>query len=498
MAVNDAQVRKLMKELSKGSGLGHAAMKAGMDRGTARKYAASGKLPSEMTRERTWRTRQDPFAEDWPAMEGMLSDAPELEAKALFEHLLGLRPDRYDPGQLRTFQRRVKQWRALAGPDKEVFFAQVHRPGEALQTDFTWATELGVTIAGEPLDHKLCHVVLPYSNWQWATVCRSESLAALRRGLQAALMQLGKVPQFHQTDNSTAATHDVPSGKREFNASYVSLIEHYGMTPRTTAVGAKEQNGDVESLNGALKRRLKQHLLLRGHADFDDLGAYEAWLHATLRQANALRDKRFREDLAAMRPIVVRPLPEYTKETVRVTSWSTIRIKHNTYSVPSRLIDEHVQVRIFDDRLEVYYGGVLQVAMERLLGRNGHRINYRHIIWSLVRKPGAFARYRYRADLFPSLLFRRAYDMLCEALAPRQADIEYLRILFVAATTMQADVEVALELLLEDGGQALSADAVKGIVGVAHEAELPAMEPPKVDLSAYDGLVPDVAAAVAR
>lgn len=404
MAVSDAQVRKLMKELSKGSGLGRAAMKASMDRGTARKYVKLGQLPSEVRGERTWRTRPDPFAEDWPALEAMLVDAPELEAKALFEHLLGQRPGRYEPGQLRTFQRKVKRWRATSGPNKEVFFAQVHRPGEALQTDFTWATELGVTIGGEPLDHMLCHVVLPYSNWQWATVCRSESLAALRRGLQAALIQLGRVPKFHQTDNSTAATHDVPSGKRAFNASYASLVEHYGMTPRTTAVGAKEQNGDVESLNGALKRRLKQHLLLRGDRDFADLAGYEAWLQATLRQTNELRGERFREELPAMRPIQVSPLPEYTQETARVTTWSTIRVKHNTYSVPSRLIGEEVRIRLFDDRLEVYYGDVVQATMERLLGRHGHRINYRHIIWSLVRKPGAFPRYRYR------VLVQREHD----------------------------------------------------------------------------------------
>lgn len=217
MAVTDAQVRKLMEELTKHGNLGLATAKAGMDRKTARKYRQKKQLPSELKQPRDWRTRQDPFEEDWPALAERLALAPELEAKTLFEELLAKAPERYQPGQLRTLQRRVRQWRAQAGPAKEVFFAQAHRPGEAMQTDFTWGTELGVTVRGEPFAHLLCHPVLPYSNWEWVTVCQSESLAAIKRGVQAALFQLGRVPRYHQTDNSTAATHRLADGKRGFN-----------------------------------------------------------------------------------------------------------------------------------------------------------------------------------------------------------------------------------------------------------------------------------------
>ena len=93
-----------------------------------------------------------------------------------------------------------------------------------------------------------------------------------------------------------------------------------------------------------------------------------------------------------------------------MSCWTTIRVQHNSYSVPSRLRDQQVTVSVFDDRLEVYYKGVHQLSTERLLDRNGHYINYRHIIWSLVRKPGAFQRYKYREDLFPTPVFRLAYD----------------------------------------------------------------------------------------
>ena len=133
-------------------------MRAGMDRGTARKYLAAAELPSQMGGQRHWRTRKDPFEQDWADIAAKLKEAPELEAKILFADLMQREPGRYKPGQLRTFQRRVQHWRATEGPDVEVFFPQVHRPGEAMQTDFTSGNKLGITIQGEPFDHLLCHV----------------------------------------------------------------------------------------------------------------------------------------------------------------------------------------------------------------------------------------------------------------------------------------------------------------------------------------------------
>jgi hypothetical protein len=487
VTVTDAQVRKLMEEHSKHGEVELAAMKAGMDRKTASKYLKSGKYPSESKQERAWRTREDPFTEDWPDLAARLKVAPELEAKALFEYLLGEKSGRYDPGQLRTFQRRVKQWRATEGPGKEVFFAQEHRPGEAMQTDFTSCNELKITIRGVPYEHLLCQSALPYSNWQWVTRCRSESLMALRRQIQAVAFKLGRLPKYHQTDNTTAATHDVPSGKRDFNEDYEKLVKYFGMEPRTIGVGKKEQNGDVEAQNGALKRRLEQHLLLRGSRDFDSEEAYELWVQQVCEQANQLRRKRVAEEIAVMRVVKVNRLLEYTEERKTVSGWSTIRIKHNSYSVPSRLIGEEVKVRVYESRLEVWYGGDRQLTMERLLGRNKHRIDYRHIIWSLVQKPGAFERYKYREDLFPTLTFRRTYDALDAALTGWDADVDYLRILHLAASTMEADVEVALDLLLEQG-DVPRIERVKALVSPS-TPEVPAMPAYEVDLSDYDALL---------
>lgn len=480
-----------MEELSKHGKVGLAAARAGIDPKTAAKYCELGKLPSELKQPRTWRTREDPFEEDWPAIAASLAEAPELEAKTLFELLLEGQPEKYEPGQVRTLQRRVRQWRATAGPDKEVFFAQVHRPGEAMQTDFTWGNELKVTIAGAFLPHLLCHPVLPFSNWEWVTVCISESMAAIKRGVQAALFRLGRIPQFHQTDNSTAATHHLPNGRRDFNQEYVDFITHFGMEPRTIEPGQSHQNGDVEALNRAFKRRIEQHLLVRGNRDFESVDVYETWLQAVAEKANRLRATKVSEELSAMRPLSVKRLPEYSELTVPVTSWSTIRVQHNTYSVPSRLIGEQVRVRLYEDRLEISYGDQHQLTVERLRGRFGHRINYRHVIWSLVQKPGAFAQYRYREELFPTLVFRRAYDALTQKQAGRAADLEYLRILHLAASTLESEVEAALALLLSEG-KLSSADQVKALVTPV-TLQVPVLPVPTVDLSSYDALLSEVA-----
>ena len=486
-----------MEEMSKHGRIGEASMKAGMDRKTARRYVQAGKLPSEMVSVRDWRTREDPFDEDWPEVVAMLEVTPELEAKTIFDVLVERRPERYEPGQLRTLQRHVREWRAAHGPERDVVLGQIHRAGEAAQVDFTWLTELGITVAGVVLAQMACVFTLPFSNWQWATVCGSESIAALKRGVQAALFQLGRIPEWIQTDNSTAATHRIPDGKavigsnekRPFNEDYLALVRHFGMKPRTTTVGAKEQNGDVEASNGSLKRRLAQALLVRGNRDFESVSAVEKFMQDTLRKANATRNRRMPEELAAMRPLDVSRLPEYVEQECVVSEWSTIRVKHCAYSVPSRLIGRYLKVRIYVDHIEARFGEKLELSCERLRGRNLRRIDYHHVIWSLVRKPGGFVRYVYREEMFPSLVFRRAYDAIQTPHHGVKGDVEYLRILHLAASTVEAEVEAALELLLT-AGRAVTSEAVKTIVD-APRAQSPDLPRPPVDLGDYDALLVD-------
>ncbi len=487
MAVTNAQVRRLKAEMTKTGSVGIAAGRAGMSRNTATKYLKTDKLPSETSVARTWRTRPDPFDEDWPWVAEQLVEAPGLEAKTLFEELVRRHPGRYQDGQLRTLQRRIRQWRAAEGPDKELHLPQEHVPGEAMQTDFTWMNKLGITIAGEAYEHMLCHSTLPYSNWSWGTPCQSESMAAFRKGVPAALRRLGRRPRFHQTDNSTGATHSLSTGKREFNDDYAVLMEQLGMEPRTIAVGKKEQNGDIEASNGALKRYIEQQLLLRGSRDFESHDDYVAWLSSTMERRNRSRSKRLQEDLAAMRPLTSAIITEYTEVTVRVTSGSTVPIKKCSYSVPSRLRGERVRVRIYDERIEIFYGGQRQVSAERVRGEGGHRIDYRHIVHSLLRKPGGFRRYRYRDDLFPTQTFRDAFEALDKALDQRKADIEYLRLLHLAATTMESSVETELRRQL-DADALPNADEVRDRVA-PDEPEIPHINVPVAELSSYDELL---------
>ena len=490
MLATDQQIRRLRQEITKTGLIGLSALKAGIDRKTARKYMSINKLPSETVKPRDWRTRENPFEDVWSRVETRLEDAPTLEAKVLFGWLCKEYPGKFQEGQLRTFQRRVRDWRALNGPPKEVFFAQEHRPGEALQTDHTDCNVLEVTIAGEPFDHKLCHSVLPYSNWEWATVCLTESFRTLRNGTQSAVFELGYIPSHHQVDSTTAASHwekdDEGKKKREFNDNYKSLMRHLSMKPRRIGVGKCEQNGDVEAIHNALKKALNQHLLLRGSRDFETIGDYEKFVQAIVRQRNSLRTKRLHEELAVMRPLNIKRLPEYTERIARVTSWSTVRVNKRIYSVPSRLIGENLKVRIYDDMVEFYFKDIFQQTAPYSAESSGHCINYRHIIWSLVRKPGAFERYKYRETLFPTIVFRQAYDVLCEHLdSQRKADINYLRILHLAASTMEIEVETALELILEEK-LVPRIETVKELVS-PHQTTAPDVEVEDVDLAAEYG-----------
>lgn len=438
-----------MYEYQRTGKLGTAALRADLDPKTARKYIKAGKLPSDMKKEHTWRTRQDPFEEHWSETEQMLDAAPELNAKTLFEWLCEQYPGVYDDGQLRTLQRKVRLWKAQKGPEKEVYFPQEHKPGRRMSTDFTHMDKLNITIAGEKFNHLLCHCVLTYSNWSWATICHSESMLALRIGIQGALLRLGRTTKEHWTDHSSAATHQPPHDaeqtKREFNTEYLSLMEHFSMKPRTIQVNKPNENGDVESLNGVLKRRVEQYLLLRGSRDFTSVDQYRIFLEEVLEKANETRAKRVAEEMGHMRLLNVSRLTEYNEYTCLVRSSSTVTVDRRIYSVPSRLIGEKVRVRRYENHIEVVYKGVVQLEAP-WVSRDGtrHHINYRHIISWLVRKPGAFRNYRYHADLFPTEAFRWAYDSLSESLNERNADREYLQILSHSSQNMECEVNNAL------------------------------------------------------
>jgi hypothetical protein len=355
---------------------------------------------------------------------------PGLEAKTLFEDL----------------QRRVKIWRALQGPPREVFFPQVHKPGELCESDFTSMNSLGVTIERQPFEHLLYHFVLTYSNWETGTICFSESFESLSDGLQNALWELGGVPELHRTDQLSAAVQK-PDHPEEFTQRYRALVDHYGLQGHKTQPESPNENGDVEQRHHRLKRALAQSLMLRGSGDFSTRQEYAVFLRKLFAQLNAGRADRFKEESRVLRRLPARRLDSCKRLRVRVGPSSTIRANHNVYSVDSRLIGEKIEVRLYAERLEVWYAQQCIETMPRLRGEGKHRIQYRHMIDWLVRKPGAFEHYRYREELFPTHRFRMAYDWL-KGRHPSRAAKEYLGILRLAAMENEAAVDDALRVLI--------------------------------------------------
>jgi transcriptional regulator with XRE-family HTH domain len=497
MTATDTQVRIMMRERRKGKSQEQAAARANVrSRKTVARYERLGKLPSELKRPRSYRTRADPFAEEWVEVETMLAAAPELEAKALFEWLCEQYPGKYQEGQIRTFQRRVSEWRALHQKQIAVL-EQVHHPGEVLQTDGVWLTELDVTIQEQPFSHLFIHCVLPYSNWEWGCLAQSESLAALRLGLQATLTKLGCVPHFHQTDNSSAATRLLSASERAekrqqrgYTEGYLQLLKHFGLEPRTIHRNSPQENGDVESANGGLKRALHQHLLLRGSRDFASLDEYACFIEQVLERRNQSRQQRLDEEMAIMPPLTASPLAAYQSLRVRVSKGSLIRVAKNHYSVPTSLIGRMVNVRIYEWHLDVCYGQRVVVTLPRLVGQTKQHINYRHIIDSLLRKPGGFRNYRYRDALFPQTVFRQAWEQLNGWFSPRQADLIYLRVLALAARTLESEVVAALHLLLERNHRWNETD-VEALLNL-QPPPVPHVQRGEVSLHLYDQLLQEV------
>jgi hypothetical protein len=411
-----------------------------------------------------------------------------LEATTILGLLMERQPGRYNSGQLRTLQRRLRDWRALHGPGKEAFFPQEHVPGREAQADFTNASQLGVRIAGEFFNHLLFQLVLSYSDWRYADIALGETFEALVRGMQRALYRLGCVPEVIRTDNLSAATHELRRTRgRALNARFSAVLDHYGMRSTRINPGESHENGVVEQANYRLKSALAQALVIRGSRDFIDLSEYRSFVDGIVEGMNRLIEPKLVEERRRLRPLPASPVPEYSVHRPAVRKWSTIRVANRTYSVPSSLIGHTLEVRQYADTLEIYYKGSHIADVERLRGDEDNRIDYRHIIESLVRKPGAFARYRFREQLFPTPTFRLAYDALRRFRGER-ADVEYVRTLHLAATTMESQVERALVRLL-DANEPFGYDAVRELAApVKPEVpQLAALGAP--NLGVYDALI---------
>jgi hypothetical protein len=485
--IRNTQILRLRQLLGEGDPLLRAALKVGMDAKTARKYRHADRSHESSCQPRTWRTREDPFQEVWPELCERLQLHPRLQAKTLFGDLQRRFPGRYPDGQLRTLQRKIKAWNATQGPPKEVFFEQIHTPGQLAASDFTHMDDLAVTIVGRSFEHMVYHFVLTYSNWETATVCFSESFESLCQGFQDALWELGGVPQLHRTDRLTAAVNNL-GNRKTFQQRYQAMLVHYGVKAQAINVRKAHENGDAEQSHHRFKSAVDQALMLRGSRDFIDRGSYEQFLRGLLLERNQGRQARYAEERPRLQSLPSGRFDAWRRRRVRVTPASTIRVDHNAYSVPSRLIGEMVDVHIKLDILEVWHGPVLAASVPRQHGRYKHSINYRHVIDWLVRKPGAFPAYRHQEAMFPTNRFRQAYDSLQES-HPERATKDYLRILELAAKESEAGVDAILGRLLERGEPitpTVVADRLWQDLGLATATEVVVT---MVDLGTYDSLL---------
>lgn len=424
-----------------------AAAKAGMSLSTAKRYLATkGKREFKPPEERTWRTRVDPFSAVWLDLKSMLERDHGLEAQTLMDWLLASYPEQFQPGQVRTLRRRIHDWRVLEGPErKEVMFAQTILPARQSQSDYTHCSELGILIAGEPFPHLLYHFMLPYSRWEFVWVCHSESFETLTTGYALAVKELGSVAPEHRTDNLAAA---VPIGEHgSFQVRWSNFLDHFGVIPSANNPGRSNENGSVEKSNDLFKHAMDQRLRLRQDRNFASLQDYESYLKQATIERNRLRHQRLQEELKLLLPLPQVEWYEPKQYSMTVTAWSTVSMGGTTYSVPSRFIGQKLKGLVANKRVRIYYGKHLIMECAKAEGAK-RCINYRHLIFHLMRKPGAFRNYQYREEMFPRIIFRQAYDRLLKH-DDERADKEYLKILNHAALEGEDVVAAALALLLE-------------------------------------------------
>ena len=434
-----------------------AAAKAGFSRATGYRLAAGPPLPSLESKPRS-RRRPDPLADIFETdVVPILENSPGIRPVGVFEELMRRHPE-LGPGVRRTLERRIRVWRAEHGPEQEVIFRQKHEPGRQGLSDFTRMGSLGVTVAGQPLDHMLYHFRLAWSGFAHArVVLGGESSTALAEGLQDALWHLGGAPGEHRTDSLSAAFCNLRKDEAEdMTERYRALCEHYGMEATRNNRGVAHENGSIEGPHGHLKRGIADALTLRGSSDFTDLDAYRGFIATVVGRANAHRSKGIEAERAALLDLPVSRTADYEPTSVNITSSSGFTLRRVFYTVPSRLIGHRLGARIYDDRLELFLSGTRILTLPRgragATGPNAHVVNYRHVIHSLKKKPMALLNLVYRDALFPREPYRRCFERALERLTGRQACRLTVALLALAhEENCEAELAIAIEGALKAG-----------------------------------------------
>ena len=450
--ISDHQVHKFKVHRNTLSQVASAA-KVGISERSARRIEHGDALPSQRPA-RSWRTRQDPLGQAWDVeVAPMLQADVTLNAVTLLEELQRRHPGQYDTAVLRTLQRRLRQWRAVHGAEREVYFAQEHPPGRLGLSDFTVCNELGVFIGEVAFPHRLYQFALAHSGWRHVTVVAGgESFIALSTGLQAALWRLGGVPEEHRTDSLSAAFNNLAE-QETLTRRYDDLCRHYGMRASRCNPGQSNENGSIESRHDSLKTALDQALRLRGSRAFDDRASYEGFVDTIVQRFNARAAKRLGVERPMLKTLPVRRTAEYEELPARVSKYAIFTVKGAQYSAPSQLIGHRLMVRQYAQHIECWLGGQCVLRRARATHHDGQRhprdIDYRHLVAALRRKPGAFARWVLRDAAFPRAVYRQTWERLAAARPERQACKTMVGLLVLAADGHEAQLAAELEQLIE-------------------------------------------------
>lgn len=502
--ITDLQVGRYMDERKDGATQVVAAMKAGISEASGRRIERGRPLASQKPA-RSYRTRTDPFQEVWRGdVVPILERAPSMRATTVLEELQRLYPARFPDRLLRTLQRHVAHWRATEGPERDLIFRQTHPPGRQALSDFTHADTFTVTLAGHTFKHMLYHFWLAFSGWQHVRAIQGgESYTALTEGLQDALWQLGGVPREHRTDRLSAAYRNLDAlalADDDAATGYAAFCTHYGMAPTRNNNGVAHENGSVEAAHGHLKRTIKEALELRGSHDFADLAQYQAFLAELIARKNARRADAVALELKALGKLPRHRTTDFSVATVTVVRSGTITVRGVLYTVPSRLVGTRLKVHIYDSRIVCYLGTTPVLDLTRgwkhRHDKATRRVDYRHLIGSLVKKPQAFRNSVFRDDLFPRDVFRRAWDVLDQQLEPRRACKVYVGLLYLAAMHAAEDaISQHLEGVL-DRGQVPDLETARAAVAPVPTAT-PALTVTPPNLKAYDSLLAHAGTAAA-
>jgi transposase InsO family protein len=469
-----------------------AAAKSGFSGASAYRFEKERRLPSAEPVPRQ-RRRADPISSVWDSeIVPLLKAAPGLRPVAIFDEIRRRHPELGD-GVRRTVERRIRDWRALFGPEQEVMFRQLHEPGRMGLSDFTDMGDLAVTVSGHALDHRLYHFRLVYSGFEHAhVVLGGESYVALAEGLQNALWALGGAPIEHRSDSLSAAFRNLDrKACEDLTHRYDALCAHYGMEPTRNTKGVAHENGSVESSHGHIKKAVADAALLRGSRDFTDIEAYRRFIDEVVGRHNAKIGPRIDVERATLQPLPRRRTCDYEETIVTVTSSSGFVLRKVFYSTPSRLIGHRLRVRLHDDRLEVFLGGSHQMTMSRGRpqpnGKHGHVVDYRHVIHALKRKPMALLGLVYRDKLFPRQAYARVFEAMIAALPARLACRTMVDLLALAHDRA-CEAELGERLTLDLDAARLPDMALLRAVFTPDVTALPVVIVADAPLSLYDEL----------